>query len=167
MRSLPQPEDLESSPVWSVIRAAHALERHVTTLFGAYDLTPVQFGVLSYLSANGPMTTAALSRCVLVRPQSIAGVVDAMDRRGLVRRDGPRGRGRGNPVHLTRTGEDLLASVWPSFLDANTSTALGLSAQHATLLPRLMNDLLEHQTTHDHARPTVVAPPASHHRGQT
>lgn len=145
MSSLPSPEDLESSPVWSVIRAAHTLERQVTALFGDYELTPVQFGVLCYLAASGPMTTAEVARSVLVRPQSIAGVVDTMDERGLVLRRGPRGRGRSNPVQLTSSGEELLAQVWPRFEQANTAAALGVSEEGAVLLPLLMRDLLAAQ----------------------
>lgn len=94
----PSRDDLDNSPVWSVIRAAHVLERRVTALFAAHDLTPVQFGVLCYLAASGPMTTADVARSVLVWPQSIAGVLTAMERRGLIARGDLRGRGRANPV---------------------------------------------------------------------
>ena len=135
--------------MWSVIRAAHTLERQVTALFAAHGLTPVQFGVLSYLAANGPMTTAEVARSVLVRPQSMAGVIDTMDKRGLVARHGPRGRGRSNPVTLTSGGEDLLSVVWPSFELANAPDALGLSEVRARLLPRIMRDLLDaHECAH-------------------
>lgn len=138
--------------MWSVIRAAHTLERQVTALFAAYGLSPVQFGVLSYLAANGPMTTAEVARSVLVRPQSMAGVIDTMVKRGLVTRYGPRGRGRSNPVALTSAGEDLLAVVWPPFELANAPNALGLSEAHAGLLPLLMRDLLEARER-DHRQP--------------
>lgn len=148
MSPLPTTQDLESSPVWSVIRAAHLLERQVTVLFAAYELTPVQFGVLSYLAASGPMTTAEVARRVLVRPQSLAGVVDTMDKRGLVLRRGPRGRGRSNPVELTSAGGELLAQVWPQFELADTPDALGLSQQRAAALPVLMRDLLAAQEAH-------------------
>ncbi|MBC7631527.1 MarR family winged helix-turn-helix transcriptional regulator [Aeromicrobium sp.] len=145
MPSLPSPEDLESSPVWSVIRAAHTLERNVTALFAVYDLTPVQFGVLSYLGANGPMTTAEVARSVLVRPQSIAGVVNNMDQRGLVVRSRPRGRGRSNPMQLTGSGAELLSQVWPRFEQANTAGNLGLSQDQTASLPLLMSALLAAQ----------------------
>ncbi|MDQ2757634.1 MAG: MarR family winged helix-turn-helix transcriptional regulator [Actinomycetota bacterium] len=142
MSPLPSPDDLERSPVWSVIRAAHTLERQVTALFAVYDLTPVQFGVLSYLGAKGPMTTAEVARSVLVRPQSIAGVVNNMDQRGLVIRIRPRGRGRSNPMKLTKSGEKLLSQVWPRFEQANTADNLGLSQEQAVSLPLLMRALL-------------------------
>lgn len=142
MSTLPTPEDLELSPLWSVIRAAHSLERRVTALLAAHELTPVQFGVLSYLAATGPMTTAEIARSVLVRPQSIADVVNTMEQRGLVVRGSPRGRGRSNPVQLTSRGKKLLTQVWPRFEDANTAEALGLSDQDVARLPLLMRDLL-------------------------
>lgn len=142
MSPLPTSADLDASPVWSVIRAAHLLERRVTIVFGAHALTPVQFGVLSYLAATGPMTTAELARSVLVRPQSIAGVIATLDDRGLVARPGPRGRGRSTPVHLTPAGEKVLTAVWPSFVEANTAQTLGIDPGQLELLPEVMHALM-------------------------
>ena len=79
MSPLPTPEDLELSPLWSVVRAAHALERRATALLAAHEVTPVQFGVPSYLAATGPMTTGEIARSVLGRPQSITDVVNTME----------------------------------------------------------------------------------------
>jgi len=142
----PTPEDLENSVVWSVIRAAHVLEREVTTLFASFQLSPVQFGVLSYLGAIGPMTRAELARSVLVRPQSITGVIDCLEQRGLLERIGPGGRGRANPVMLTEAGDQLLGRVWPAFIRANEPYALGLETEQATTLMHTMRTLLAART---------------------
>lgn len=128
--------------VWSVIRAAHVLEREVTALFAGFDLSPVQFGVVSYLGANGPMTTSALARSVLVRPQSLTGVVTSLEDRGIVERRGRRGRGRSNPVALTTTGERLLAQAWPAFAAADEATARGLPERQAAALTTTLHRLL-------------------------
>lgn len=143
----PTPEDLESSVIWSVIRAAHVLEREVTALFARFDLSPVQFGVLSYLSANGPMTTAELARSVLVRPQSLAGVIDILESRGVIERLGGRGRGRASPVVLTTAGNELVAKVWPAFTTADTAPTLSLSEGQAAALTATLRTLL---TNHQH-----------------
>lgn len=142
----PTPEELDSSVVWSVIRAAHVLEREVTTLFAGFELSPVQFGVLSYVGAIGPMTRAELARSVLVRPQSITGVIDSLEQRGLVARIGPGGRGRANPVMLTEAGDQLLGRVWPAFITANEPHALGLEADQATTLTHAMRTFLAART---------------------
>lgn len=134
----PTPEDLECSVIWSVIRAAHVLEREVTALFASFELSPVQFGVLAYLGANGPMTTAALARSVLVRPQSLAGVISTLEARELLARRGQRGRGRASPVVLTPAGEELLGTVWPAFRTADKALADDLPvAQTGTLTAML------------------------------
>ncbi len=128
--------------VWSVIRAAHVLEREVTALFAGFDLSPVQFGVLSYLGANGPMTTSALARSVLVRPQSLTGVVTGLEGRGLVERPGGRGRGRSSPVALTGAGQQLLTQVWPAFATADEAVARGLGQQPAATFTATLHQLL-------------------------
>lgn len=138
----PSPADLENSVVWSVIRAAHVLEREVTTLFAGFQLSPVQFGVLSYLGAIGPMTTAELARSILVRPQSITRVIDSLEERGLLARAGKGGRGRANPVRLTEAGDQLLGQVWPDFSTANQPHALGLKAEQVTTLAHTMRIFL-------------------------
>jgi DNA-binding MarR family transcriptional regulator len=139
---VPSPEDLEDSVVWSVIRAAHVLEREVTALFAGFDLSPVQFGVLSYLGANGPMTTSALARSVLVRPQSLTGVIASLEQRGVVERPGARGRGRASPVTLTAAGQHLLAAVWPAFATADQAVAAALPQQQAAALTTALHRLL-------------------------
>lgn len=139
---LPTPKDLDTSVVWSVIRAAHVLEREVSALFAAFELSAVQFGVLAYLSTGGPMTTADLARSVLVRPQSIVGVIDNLEARNLVVRQGPRGRGRASPVALSPAGERLLAQVWPAFTASNQASALGLRADQVMALTETVHALL-------------------------
>lgn len=138
----PSPEALDGSVVWSVIRAAHVLERELSALFAAFDLSPVQFGVVSYLAADGPMATADLARAVLVRPQSIAGVVDGLEKRELVARIGPRGRGRPSPVRLTPAGEELVSRMWPAFVQADQPGALGLKDEQSRWLVEAVRALL-------------------------
>lgn len=157
----PSPEDLESSVIWSVIRAAHVLEREVTALFAGFDLSPVQFGVVSYLGANGPMTTAELARSVLVRPQSIAGVVNALQVRGVVDRRGGRGRGRASPVALTLAGEQLLAQVWPAFVTADDVVRSGMPTVQAGVLTAMLGSLAARDGRGDRGQGVPPVAPSS------
>lgn len=75
---------------------------------------------------------------MLVRPQSISGVLDGMVARGLVTRDAERSKGRRNPLALTAAGRDLLAAVWPAVREANRPERLGMSAAEVSAL----NDVL-------------------------
>ena len=132
------PRDLDGLVTWTLIRAAHRAQRELTGLFADHGLSPVQFGVLSHLATGEAFTQARLAREVLVRPQSLSGVLDGLVARGLVRREEDRGRGRRNPLALTPAGHALLEAVWPRLQDANRPDHLGLAPGEAAAL----NDVL-------------------------
>lgn len=137
-----QPEALDGLVTWTLIRAAHAAERRLTVLFAEHGLTPVQFGVLAHLATGRAVTSAELAREVLVRPQSIAAIVDGLVGRGLVVRVGERTRGRRNPIELSGAGHALLEQVWPVVRAANEPGALALDATTTTELNRTLHHLL-------------------------
>ncbi len=113
---------------WSLIRAAHRVEQDLNAVLAEVDLSPVQFGVLATLATGAPRTQAELARTVLVRPQSMAGVVTAMVARDLMVRAGPGGRGRATPLALTERGQALLDRAWPIVARAHGPGRLGLDA---------------------------------------
>ncbi|WP_432574309.1 MarR family winged helix-turn-helix transcriptional regulator [Kineococcus sp. SYSU DK005] len=131
-------DDIDALVTWSLIRAAHRAQRHLTELFAGHGLSPVQFGVLSHLATGTAFTQAELARRVLVRPQSISGVLDGLVERGLVSRGAERSKGRRNPLALTPAGRDLLALVWPAVRGANEPGRLGVSAAEAAELNRVL-----------------------------
>lgn len=135
-------QDLDELLTWTLIRAAHAAERRLTTLFADHDLAPAQFGLLAHLATGRGFTSAELARAVLIRPQSIAAMVDGLAARGLVSRTGGRAKGHRNPIELSSAGHSLLARVWPEVLAANRPEALGLDEQTAAELNRSLHTML-------------------------
>lgn len=115
----PTAADVDALVGWTIIRAAHRVERDLTAMLAERGLTPVQFGVLATLATTAPCTQADLARTVLVRPQSIAGVVTTMVRRGLLARTGRGGRGRPTPLNLTDRGREALSSAWTEVAGAH------------------------------------------------
>lgn len=128
----------ESTPAWTLVRAAHSTERHFAQLFLEVGLTPPQFGVLSYLHDDGSRTQAELARLVLVRPQTIAALVGTLVERGLVVRVGPGGRGRRSGITLTAAGRAVLDRARPRLRAFNAPASLGLTAAQAALLDELL-----------------------------
>lgn len=127
-------QQIEGLVTWTLIRSAHQVQRALSRLFAEHGLNPVQFGVLAHLSTEQPMTQAELARAVLVRPQSMAEVIDGLVERGLLVRTGRRGRGRRNPVTLSDAGGDLLERVWPAVEAANDLSGIGLTAEQTATL---------------------------------
>src|SRR5690349_14477952 len=73
-------------------------------------LTMLQCGILRHLE-HGSLTINELARQMAIKPPSLVGVVDALERDGyLQRKADPRDRRR-TPLHITSKGEALLEKV--------------------------------------------------------
>jgi DNA-binding MarR family transcriptional regulator len=131
-------DDLGSVITWSAVRAARRLERILTEVLAAGDLTPVQFGVLVHLAVRPSMTQAAIAREVHVRPQSADPLLAGLEARGLVARSAERGRGRRNPVTLTDRGLALLREVWGPVTATNDLSGFGVDADAGRDLNRAL-----------------------------
>lgn len=145
------PEDLEGILTWSLVRVARFAGQRMTDRLAAHGLNPIQFGALAYLAIENEMTQAELARAVLVRPQSIAPLLDGLEQRGLIQRTGDRTRGRRNPVMLTDAGSSALDAVWDIASGTNDLSDAGLSTAESAELNRLLQLVLS--ATHG-ARPS-------------
>ncbi|NQW90323.1 winged helix-turn-helix transcriptional regulator [Curtobacterium sp. VKM Ac-2861] len=112
--------DIDAVVGWTVIRAARQAGRIVAMALKEHGLTPVEFGVLSQLAAaNGELTQAEVARAAEIRAQSVAPIIDGLDGRGLIRREGVRGRGRSGRLFLSEDGAALLNKAFPDVLATN------------------------------------------------
>lgn len=131
-------EDLDQILTWSVVRVSRFAGQRLAERLAAHNLNPIHFGVLAYLAIAPEMTQADLARAVLVRPQSIAPLLDGLEDRGLIRRTGDRARGRRNPVQITDAGRRALDAVWDIALSTNDLSDAGLTNQESAELNRLL-----------------------------
>jgi len=131
-------DELDGIVTWSVVRVARFVGQRLAERLAAHGLNPVHFGVLAYLAIAPEMTQADLARAVLVRPQSIAPLLDGLEERGLIRRTGNRSRGRRNPVQITDEGRRALDAVWEIALSTNDLSDAGLTTQESVELNRLL-----------------------------
>ena len=134
-------EDIEAVLVWTVIRAGRQLERMVTARLAEQKLTPVQFGILVYLSARPGLNQSEIARAIQIRQQSVNEVVTAMIDRKLITRSGPAGRGRRSGLELTESGQAMLADAWPLVAGINGKT-LGLAPGDEATLNRMLHKML-------------------------
>lgn len=129
-------------PLWELVRTYHPVARGFGEVFSSVGLTPTQFGVLAVLRDHDPdgpgPSQAEIARAVLVRPQSVAELLTSLLERGLVSRDGPGGRGRRAPLRLTEDGRALIERAFPLVAAYNAPEALGLTAEEAATLTRLL-----------------------------
>lgn len=131
-------KNLDDVLTWNVVRVARFVGNRLADRLAAHDLNPIQFGVLAFLEQDGELTTASIARSVLLRPQSIAPLLDGLEQRELIRRSATRLRGRPNPAQITDIGRRLLDEVWGIAVDANDLGDVGLTRSESRELNRLL-----------------------------
>jgi DNA-binding MarR family transcriptional regulator len=132
-------EAIAALTAWTLIRAHHAVARRFNEVFADAALTPTQFGVLAQLTTAPGLIQSELARRVLVRPQTMGELLASLLERGLVRREGPGGRGRAAAVTITDRGREVLAAALPRVRAFNDPATLGLTAEQAHTLNSLLH----------------------------
>ncbi len=111
-------------------------------------LSSLQYGVL-HLISHHQSTLSELSRVMMLAPATLVPVVDALERRGLIRRGTDLKDRRRTPLSATESGAQLLRRV--PFVDANDALLASLNRmgedKSAELL-RLLRELAEGMPCH-------------------
>jgi DNA-binding MarR family transcriptional regulator len=94
-------------------RVIHKIERRLVAHIAQHDLTPAQFDVLAQLNRTSPLVQQQLADRLLVTKGNVVGLLNRMERAGLVTRQGHPEDGRAHLVCLTERGATLAAHVIP------------------------------------------------------
>ena len=93
---------------WAVTRRLR--EKSQETL-APWDITPAHWRALRVLRRHGVMRLSELSDWLHIAPRSTTEVVDALEGRGLVRRQPDPGDRRATLVEVTEEGASVLAAI--------------------------------------------------------
>ncbi|WP_422003273.1 MarR family winged helix-turn-helix transcriptional regulator [Reyranella sp.] len=116
----------------------------------AFDVTPVQFSILSAVAAQPGLEQAALGREVGVDRATLANVVARLARRGLLRRVPGRADRRLKHVHPTASGRRLLARMETAARRAHDRTVAALPPRERARFVAALRRLVAE--TNDHGR---------------
>ena len=134
--------DLWSRPGY-LVRRLHQIHVGIfTDECRAFDLTPVQYGLLTVLQARGPLDQVSLSTEVGIDRTSGADVMRRLERRGLVERvRSPRDR-RANLVSITGPGVRLVRDMRRSMAKAQERFVAPLEAAEQEAFVRMMQKII-------------------------
>ena len=93
--------------VGAIRRLVKAVYMDTYRMSRQYGLTGSQSGVLRSLIQEGPQSSADLSRQLHVTPSNITGIIDRLEKKGLVERIRKEGDRRIALIELTEKGEAL------------------------------------------------------------
>jgi len=133
----------------ALIRLSGLLDRAMQPYFGRYGISRSQWGVLRVLQrvekggSNG-IRLVDLGQSLLVRPPSISGLVDRMERLGYVVRSASTEDLRSREIRLTQEGRDLIDRILLNHATQIKTVMGGLNAQEQERLIPLLERLISH-----------------------
>lgn len=91
--------------------AQREVNQQISVRLDAYDLTSVQYGVLNYLWEHQTGTPKELAQTLMVENSTISGILDRMQKKGLIDRQTDPNDRRSVRVILTNSGNALKEEV--------------------------------------------------------
>ena len=150
LRDAQQPAN--ETPLRSMVRCYGLIERVMNPYFAQFGISGAQWGVLVTLDrfkteyAQG-MRLSDLGELLLVRPPSVTGVVDRLERSGLVTRAAQPGDMRAKLVRLTARGSRLVDRISGAHNRQVDRVLAGLSASQRQRLQTLLVRMTSHLET--------------------
>jgi len=128
--------------VGAIRRFVRAVSLDTYKMSKQYNLTGPQSSILRTLIKYGPLSSASLSRRLYVTPANITGIVDRLEKRGLVQRVSKEGDRRVALIALTESGDELSKTL-PDPLEKKLIYELAdLETEHVRILALVMNQIL-------------------------
>jgi DNA-binding MarR family transcriptional regulator len=113
---------------WIELRAA------LESVLGEHGITAAQYGALSVLARDAPMSAADLARASSTTAQAMNGVVAALEREGLVERRPHPTHGRILEVFLTDEGRRRVNAATPAVRELEATMEQGFSAERVAAI---------------------------------
>jgi DNA-binding MarR family transcriptional regulator len=118
-----------------LLRTADTVWNASRVFFERWDLGPSQFNVLNLLQQNpGGLSQTELGRQLIMHRSNVTGLIDRLEKRGLVRREDVVADRRAYRVVLTPTGAELLREILPRYYEAADRVWSQLSTRRASEL---------------------------------
>jgi len=125
-------------PLWKrpgfLIRRAHQI--HVALFLeecAEFNLTPIQYGILTELSENPGIDQITIAREVGIDRTSVADVLQRLEKRGFLSRKTAKHDRRMKQVHLTPEGHQVVKAMFNSMMTAQIKFVAPLSEQEKEL----------------------------------
>lgn len=133
-----------------LMRIYDKMQQHSADHLHQYSLTPAQFDVLAQLVTNPGISQQELAERLLVTKGNVCGLIDRLEKLGMVQRcEDPEDR-RSNRLHLTEKAQRLAAEAIPAHEEFIVEHLSALSWDQQRTLLALLRDLDRSLARHKH-----------------
>jgi len=127
---------------------AHAYQQALNAELARYGVTVRQSQVLGWLRKNGDLSQCQLARFLTIEPGTLSGVLERMERDGLILRIADRSDRRRKLIRLNRRAEELGETVVECSARACARAVEGLCPAEIDALHELVKRILENLSDH-------------------
>jgi DNA-binding MarR family transcriptional regulator len=139
----PENENVIKDIVGSIRKLVRAVYLDSQKMSRQFGLTGQQSVVLRLLLNKGSMSSADLSRLMYVTPSNMTGIIDRLEKKGLIERMRKEGDRRVTLILLTDAGKGLSEGI-PDPIEKKIINQLAdLELEHVQLLGMAMNQILK------------------------
>ncbi len=133
---------LDQEVLLNILRTNDQLQIRLERLFRQFDLTPSQYNVLRILRGEGkPLPITEIADRTITLVPGMTGVIDRLERAGLVKRDRSSADRRVIFVEITPQGLAVLTKLDKPLLKLHTQMIGGLNRTEKQDIIRLMEGL--------------------------
>lgn len=136
------PAGVDQDVLRSLRRIFHAVDHHSRRLARLYGLTEPQAICLAVIDRGAQMTPGRLARSVSLSPPTVTGILDRLERRGLIKRERTARDKRQVVVCLTNAGRRLLSSCPPPLQDRFTPRFSELPLSRQRRIAKALQELV-------------------------
>ena len=130
----------EGAVIYALARTHQLVMRRLASVYQLFGLTAVSFNLLVLLQRGRDprtFTQQAIGERLVVSPSDMSGLVDRLERKGLVRREPGKDR-RTNLLRLTKKGHQVVETAWPHHAREIQRLACCLKADDLRVLNRVL-----------------------------
>jgi DNA-binding MarR family transcriptional regulator len=132
---------LESLLGYNARRAALEIIGLFLQRMAIYDLRPVDFSVLSLITHNPGISSRQLCTALSILPPNLVGMINALEKRGLILRKPHPSDGRVIGLHLSENGSKLMTSAEHTAKELEEEAGSKLTATERKTLMRLLQKI--------------------------
>jgi DNA-binding MarR family transcriptional regulator len=127
-----------------VVRISRMAGYRLGEALAAMRMRTHEFAVLNHLAESGPLSQQEVGQALRINPSNLVGLLDVLERDGLLVRARDPGDRRRHLVTLTSAGRKRLAGAWRAAEQAEEDLLSPLSATEREALRDMLERLVGH-----------------------
>jgi DNA-binding MarR family transcriptional regulator len=141
----PWSQPTATEAVLNIVRTAGLLLAEVAALTQRYDLSPAGMNVLTVLEhAPEPLSPRFIADALIVTSSTVTGVLDSLEKRGLLRRTPHPSDRRMLLIEITDAGRALMRDLGPPLVRSEMEWLSCLTAREQERLIQLLGRVQDH-----------------------